>query len=216
MPEKRTFRPRTRQSGLRDARLIIIAAEGERTEKQYFDGLVSPKYFRNPRVHVEVLPHLTTASSPNHIAGLLDQFRDQYRLNDYDELWLVIDVDRWQEQIAEIARVCQQKSYSLAVSNPCFEIWLLLHHRSLADYEESVLEEFRINKKTGSRTRIDIELLAILGTYNKAKLNPDIFMPHIDTAITNARSADQSLDHRWPNGPGTRVYQLVESIFSKK
>jgi len=39
MPLKR-FIPPTRRSGNRDAKLIIIAAEGTNTEKKYFDDLV--------------------------------------------------------------------------------------------------------------------------------------------------------------------------------
>lgn len=84
MPQKRSFRPRARRSGVRDAKLVVIAAEGQKTEKVYFDDLAYT--FHNPRIHVEVLERLNS-------------FRRQYKLRpDYDQLWLVLDVDRWGER----------------------------------------------------------------------------------------------------------------------
>jgi hypothetical protein len=214
MPEKRVFRPRERTSGIRDARLIIIAAEGQRTEKIYFLDLISPSYRYNPKVHVEILDRLTSASSPDHIIKLLDAFRNKYRLNKYDELWLVIDKDRWKEKVALIAKECQQKNYLLAVSNPCFEIWLLLHVKSLDEYSSQTLQEFLENKKSGSRTRLENELMSLLGSYNKNNLNTAKFLPTVDLAIERARSLDVHPDHRWPNHLGTRVYLLIDSILN--
>ncbi|WP_422451131.1 MULTISPECIES: RloB domain-containing protein [unclassified Endozoicomonas] len=49
----------------------------------------------------------------------------------HDELCLVIDRDQqaWEEKaISEIAKACDQKQYLLALSNPAFDLWLLLHH----------------------------------------------------------------------------------------
>ncbi len=45
-----------------------------------------------------------------------------------DTLWSVFDVDRW--PVKNLSLVChqaRQKKYSLAISNPCFEVWLCLH-----------------------------------------------------------------------------------------
>ena len=45
-----------------------------------------------------------------------------------DSLWLMFDIDRWGEKnISEICRQARQKQYQLAISNPCFEVWLYLH-----------------------------------------------------------------------------------------
>ncbi len=208
MPGKRDFQ---RKSGLRDARLIIIAAEGEKTEKIYFEGL--KKHYQNPRVHVEVLDRWLEGSDPEKVILDLDHFRAEYHLRKgYDQLWLVIDVDRWREKLAFVAQACFQKQYHLAVSNPAFEIWLLLHVRELASYPAEVLAEFLENQKTGERTRVELELLHLLGSYNKA--NPQIayFAPRAQTAILNGRAADQNPELRWPNQPGSRVYLLAEKI----
>ena len=48
---------------LRDARLIIIAAEGQETEKQYFKS----ELFQSSKVHVIVLPPKDGRSAPKHV-----------------------------------------------------------------------------------------------------------------------------------------------------
>ena len=50
------------------------------------------------------------------------------RLKKTDETWLVIDMDQWPlDQLEEVFARCQCSGFSLAVSNPKFEYWLLLH-----------------------------------------------------------------------------------------
>lgn len=214
MPEKRHFPPRRRPSGLRDARLIVIAAEGTHTEKAYFEELAAA--YHNSSVHVEVLDHPTTASAPEHILALLDGFLKANKIRPgYDELWLVVDVDRWgEEKLSNTAALCLQKTYQFAVSNPCFEIWLLLHLRSLDEYDEATLAEFRLNQKINDRTRLDRELVNLLGGYNKSK--PDRFLPHVEIAITRAQQLDLYPDHRWPHDLGSRVYLLAARVIARQ
>jgi len=215
MPERRLIPPRIRRSGFRDARLIIVAAEGMHTEKRYFEDLAI--LYANPRVHVQVLDRLDTASDPQHVMELLDEFRKIFPFKkDFDELWLVIDVDRWKERnLSKVATLCSQKSYAMAVSNPCFEVWLLLHLKILSDYDEETLNEFKENQKTGDRTRLEIELVNLLGSYNKRDPDTTQLLPHINQAIAEARRLDTHPEHRWPNDLGTRVYRLAEEIIAK-
>ena len=70
---------------LRDTRLIIIAAEGEKTEKQYFS------MFRNRRVQVKVLHTEDGLSSPKHVFDRLAKYRKAYDVKCDDELWLVAE-----------------------------------------------------------------------------------------------------------------------------
>jgi hypothetical protein len=215
MPEKRFIPPHTRRSGVRDARLIIIASEGTNTEKQYFDALQAR--YRNTRIHPESIERRTTASDPAHVMKGLDDFRKEYKIRPGDdELWLVIDVDRWGEaKLAEVARKCQQKGYELAVSNPCFEVWLLLHIKALHEYPPEKLVELYANRKVGGRTCLEAELLNLLGAYNKFNLDPAPFIPHVAIAIERARGLDIHPEHRWPNHLGTRVYLLAQKIIAR-
>jgi len=72
MRERKAF---TRPSGKRSARLVIIATEGAKTEKTYFEGLVSPDGYPNSGVHVEVLSTKDGKSSPQQVSKRLNAFK---------------------------------------------------------------------------------------------------------------------------------------------
>ncbi len=218
MPSKR-FVPPTRASGNRDAKLIIIATEGEFTEKRYLEDLAF--LFRRQNIYVKVLDRLDSASDPARVLVELDKFRQDYSLRrNYDELWLVVDVDRWgQRKLSEVTSLCEQKLFRYAVSNPCFELWLLLHLKSLDEYPKETLQEFRENKRPHAkheRTRLDQELVTLLGSYNKSNPDTDKFLEHVETAIDRAKALDVHPEHRWPNDLGSRVYLIAEKMIGKK
>ena len=217
MSNKRKFKQRERISGVRDARLIVVVTEGSKTEPKYFREMASQKYYYNPKVKLYVIEKEdNSASAPEHVIEELNGFNQKYDLEEDDEFWLVIDVDSWgDEKLSQIAAACIQKNFYLAVSNPCFEIWLLLHLKSLDEYRNETLGEFLENKKVnGGRTRVDAELLKILGQFNKSNLNVDCFLPNLNEAIKRAEDLDTYPDHRWPNEIGSRVYLLAKRIIN--
>lgn len=210
MPPKREFN-RKRKSGVRDSRLIVVATEGEKTEKAYFDNFLSSP---DSRISIHVLPNIDSQSAPLKVIELLNEFKSEYRLRNDDELWLVIDVDEWQEQaLSEVARLSVQKDYHLAVSNPCFELWLLLHRVNISEYSEERCEELLENRRvSSSRNCIEQALLDICGEYNKANLKTEHFVPYVDYAISQAENLDANDNGRWPSGLGSHVYLLAQSI----
>ena len=79
----REFKPRQRLSGVRDAKLIIIASEGVKTEPKYFRELASR--YVNPKVKVYLLEREdVSTSSPGHVFEELNKFKTQYDLEDSD------------------------------------------------------------------------------------------------------------------------------------
>lgn len=46
---------------------------------------------------------------------------------DFDEIWCVFDVDA-HPNLAQAVNEARQSGISVAVSNPCFELWLILHY----------------------------------------------------------------------------------------
>jgi hypothetical protein len=56
--------------------------------------------------------------------------RDSYEEN--DEIWTVFDRDA-HPQFDEAVKLCEQNRVGVARSNPCFELWLILHE---ADYDK--------------------------------------------------------------------------------
>ncbi|MEM7534027.1 MAG: RloB family protein [Chloroflexota bacterium] len=209
-------RPTRRKSHHRDAKLIIIATEGIHTERIYFEDLTSPDWFRNPHLQVEVLSNLERDSAPERVLAELDIYQQRYRLEQTDELWMVIDVDRWGDrQLSAVARLCQQKGYLLAVSNPCFELWLLLHLKAMDAYTpQEQIALFENQKVTRNRTYLEQELVTILGSYNKSNPDTAAFLPFVEIAVERAELLDTQPDDRWPQTLGTRVYLLVKQLIA--
>ena len=210
----RPYTDRERLASKRDVKkLFVIVTEGTKTEQTYFQDLSADKRFKHPSVHIETIQ--AEHSSPEHVLASLTEFNNEYELSDNDELWLVIDRDRW--EVLTLNRVSQeaiQKGFLLADSNPAFELWLLFHHRSLADYTHQEIAKLQANPRSGSRTRLELELISICGSFSKSNLKTSDYMPTIEAAIANAKNSDVRPDDRWLNQIGSRVYKLVESIIS--
>ncbi len=207
-----------RKTGLRDHRLFIIAAEGSDTEKLYFEAIKNK--FRITRVQIEVLKRTDfgineTNSSPIDVLKTLDEFKKRYHLKSDDQLWLVIDRDRQNikdKQLSEIAQQIVQKKYFLALSNPCFELWLLLHFENPRDWDENKQDEYFENKKEGAKRLLERLLSAHLEGYDKAAYDTEKLMAQIDAAITHAEYLPIKENERWHSTLGTKVGELVAQL----
>lgn len=194
-----------RKSFLRNPSLIVFACEGARTELGYFEGISSlVDRSISSRVKLKILKREDeTLSSPLHVIKQLDDYKKAEGMSKKDMLCMVIDKDSWPEQaLATVARECQQKGYVLAVSNPCFETWLLSHFQPLD------IDPNNQHNKHSLRALI----IGHTGAYNPSNLDFSVYAPHIQRACENARTADTIPDLRWPNPLGTRVYIMLEEI----
>lgn len=212
---------RERKEAFRDARLIVIASEGKDTERIYFKALA--KEYTNPRVHVHILERSEAEqnnSSPEHVLKQLNNYKEQYALEADDELWLVVDKDRWTEaMLSRVATECAQDDYMhMALSNPCIELWLLLHlvDVSLLTHEEQLqwLENRRRSRNTDSYLKV--RLRQEMGSYHESAYDAQMLIANVETAIERARSLDKNPADRWPQTLGTRVYLLAESVMNRK
>ncbi|MEN3753439.1 RloB family protein [Mangrovibacter sp. SLW1] len=141
----------------------------------------------------------------------MDQYKKDCGINTHDDLCLVIDRDKqsWTEAaISELAQHCHAKKYILALSNPCFEIWLLIHYCDISTIDELEKDKIRRNRKGYMKNK----LREIIGTYNPSAVNIDDFWGLTETAINRAKALDPNPAERWPNEIGSRVYILMEKI----
>ncbi len=210
MPRQR--RPLDRKYAVRDARLIVIATEDTKATVTYFEGFAL--YYQNSKVQVKVLHRDDTNSSPERILDLLNEYSQTYQLAENDELWLVINVDRWgDKKLSYVTSQSNQKGFLLAVSNPAIELWFLLHLTSLEAYSESTKLELLANKKeVTTRTRLEQEIIKLVGSYKKDNLEVTHYLPHLKIAIQRAEQLDVQPGDSWPQQLGTHVYLLAKSI----
>ena len=183
---------------LRDTSLVVVATEGTSTEKQYFE------IFRreSSRVQVRVLETQGGRSAPRHVLERLASFRRQFDLGAGDALCLVVDKDRWpDEQLAEVAAEAGRSDFLLAVSHPCFELWLYLHLADAPDQMQGM-----------SCRQLQAELRSVAGGYRKSALDTATFKPYVGDAVARAEALDVAPRDRWPNQLGTRVYRVILAI----
>lgn len=174
---------------VRDTRLIIVAIEGEKTEKKYFD------MFRNVRVQLKVLSTGSDhTSAPEYVLERLDEFKASHEFEPGDEFWFVTDVDRWgSEKLSQVTREAVQKDYGLAISNPCFECWLFLHLNDPPP-EWQTCRQFK------------------QGLNDVLHGNTAALLERVPDAIRRAKALDTRPTNRWPASIGSHVYKVVTKI----
>lgn len=211
---------RERREAFRDARLIVIASEGKDTERIYFKALA--KEYANPRVHVHILERSESEqnnSSPEHVLKQLNDYKEQYELESDDELWLVIDRDRWTDaMLSHVAKECAQDDYlHVALSNPCFELWLLLHlvDASLLTPEEQQQWMKNRRKSKSADPYLKVRLRQEMSSYHESDYDAPMLIKHVEVAIERARALDKNSADRWPQTLGTRVHLLAGSVMNK-
>ena len=197
-------------------RIIVLAYEGNITEAQYFEKLKDNVRFNDELIHLMSLKRSKgdTNSAPRHVfKKLKKEAKDEFNFKLHDELWMIIDRDKW-TNISEISTLCQNEgNFYLALSNPCFEFWILLHIKDVSEYntdeQKAIFENRKVSKSKTHLKRMLSELLE--DGYNESRPNPQRFFPNIDIAISRAKSLD-NLNEDYPTGLGSHVYKLVEKI----
>jgi hypothetical protein len=188
----RRFRRRVGERPYR--RVFVLATEGRKTEPAYFD------LFRSqPGIHITHLP-TGGASSPTSLLQAMRRYLRDNALRGRDEAWIIVDTDSWTaEQLQAVHDWSREASrHGLAVSNPMFEYWLLLH------FEDG-------NDIVSARACLQ-RLVRHLPEYDKGALPGTKIRAGIDKAVERARRRDTPPRDDWPHQTGTTVYRLVERL----
>ena len=109
-------------------RRYLVVCEGEVTETSYFSDIriqekipIQIKFISGatPKTLVE---RAVEAKRKSDRAAVKQRDEDQV----YDEIWVVFDIDT-HPFVAEAKQQAKDNAINVAVSNPCFELWALLH-----------------------------------------------------------------------------------------
>jgi hypothetical protein len=179
---------------------ILIVCEGIRTEKGYFQWLG-----RAERIPIEI----SAGGTPKALVGKAVKRKgeadaDGRRFGDpnlrFDEVWCVFDVDE-HPYLSEAKRQAAANQIEVAISNPCFELRVLLHFREQTAHVE--------------RSKVRRACQEILPGYEK-NLPCDKLLPGYPEALRRAKNLEktnQAMNR--PNGnPSSGVFVLVERIKS--
>ena len=181
-------------------KLFVVSVEGSKTEPQYFAMFNELQSI----VLVKCLKRKATESSPLQVLKGMESYLRKESLRKTDEAWIVVDKDDWTlEQLRKLLQWAKKSiKYGLALSNPNFEYWLLLH--------------FEDGKKLATSQECLVRLKKHLSNYKKEIDAKKITLKHINRAIARAKQKDGSRPNDVPHIWSTNVYRLIERILNHK
>ncbi len=187
--------------GTRSYRKVYnIFMEGTRTEPQYFEMLKE----KDLPIHINLFPS-QQKTQPIQVLKRAKNYIKNNALGKNEEAWLVVDIDdRMKNDFQPLLNWEQEsKKHGVAISNPSFEYWLLLHFdkgndvKNLKDCREKLKKHLPLFEKGNvSFQKIRFELIDL-----------------IKTAIANAKQRHQHCID-WHHDKHTTVYILIEKILA--
>jgi len=201
---QRSLKSFSRRQNLREVReSILIITEGKKTEPTYFLGLRAMLKLLN--VKIEILPG---AAMDKTIVERAIQLK-----GNYDEVWAVFDRETpvTNKNYFEAIELALHNNIKLAVSDPCFEYWLLLHFKStdgsFANCDNVIRELRRTFPDYEKNTALPDEFL------KKAKAIADLAKDLHQRQLSASMQPDKE---KFNCPPSTTVYELVYKLYSFK
>jgi len=158
----------------------LVVCEGQ-TEKAYFDHL------RQALRGAVVVKATRDKSSPQSVVDLAVKYRmgDAMRGTEadaYDEVWAAMDWDGRTDEVRQAMSLAARSGVKVALSNPCFEVWLLWH---FTDFMAT----------SADRSAVDERLSRLWPTYVKGKSADFAKLPADGHVRAIARACQAATEH---------------------
>lgn len=220
------------------SKIIFLSCEGSVTEEEYievlskiYDGVkgrvqlisvAEDEVHTIPKKRTREQNQVLGKSKPWQLVERINKFKEEkevkYEFSKYpdDEFWIVSDVDdnldNHKTEFENAIRECEEKDYKYAISNPFFEIWLLLHHDEVSEEDKkyAVTEKHHYEATDHFRIRLN-EKGAPLKDQKHLKLE-HYSDEKIRLAVKRAKELVEGKNEKIPSAYGTYVYQIIEEI----
>jgi hypothetical protein len=182
---------------------FLIICEGTVTEPCYFRDV---RHVERSLIELQIEPRATPKGIVERAVELKKQAdHDAERRADdnlkYDEVWCVFDVDE-HSLIPAAKDQANANGIHLAVSNPCFELWALLHFQDQSAHID--------------RDKVQHLCRRHMRNYEK-EVDYETLRPKYSDALRRAEDLERWHESRGTVGanPSTTVYKLVALIKAK-
>jgi hypothetical protein len=134
-PRRRQAKPLKRVAEKRaELRTVVVFTEGKNSEPDYVNGL-------KQLTHIAEDVALNLELHPDHGVPLtlvrlaVECKKDQ----EVDECWCIFDVEwpKHHPNLNAAVSLARQNDIRLAISNPCFEVWLILHLDDFTQFSDT-------------------------------------------------------------------------------
>lgn len=171
---------------MRMRKIALVICEGE-TEVSYIDLL--RKWYKSP---IRIVSHIEgTKITPN----LVNNRTKELKISQWDKVYTFLMYDMDVQSINEKLLACKAE---LLLSNPCFEIWLLLHSKD----QRSAITTTTLLKELKKCT-------PVWKNYNKSSFTETqqaYLKNNTDTAAERAKGLKEF------QNPSTSIYKLIDLL----
>lgn len=203
-----------RPDALEQRKRFFIVCEGRVTEPKYLSVILRARETKDGEITIRRPP-------PNTPKGMVESALDwkkkglggrkkATKLDVKDEAWCVFDVEAKVSQtarpgLAEALKMAKVNKISIALSNPCFELWVLLHYENCNAWTYSDDVQHRC-----SELRLVDE---------KHIQNPDELLKKYPSARRRAENLDAQHQRNGTikeadQNPSSGVYKLIDAIYA--
>lgn len=194
-----------RQEKRRPYDVFLLVCEGKKTERTYFNR------FRTRGNNLRILTPDTKSTDPQNLVEFAIVQKNVLGLDvdSGDRAWCLFDVDENSKKgIQKAVEKAEANGIVAIVSNPCFEVWFLLHHTEC-------------NASLTSREIME-QLKSFIPDYEKSYDVFDLLTCNQHLAIQRARKLMDShikeglKEFDVESNPSTNVHSVVTSILNHK
>lgn len=203
-------------------RKYFFICEGANTETWYFRKLIDIRKSLNihPLIDIRLLEKTEgdkDISFPRKLIAFAESQKENADISfdkERDKMIIVFDADIFEEKVQDYDEVVAlgEAENILAVSNPAFELFLLLHFENA--YEEDIKpneEEIIKNEKDGNQTFIYKLLLARTGVNPKKNSAIGELAKNVDIAIAQEKKINEDI-HKCKGKVTCNIGKIIESI----
>jgi hypothetical protein len=212
MPKKKptiTLNPR---------KLLHIYCEGEKTEPNYLNSYIQANFPGNSGRKVIVVEE-TKKNTPRQLVDVATAAKKSDRNIDDDEYWVVYDRESTSKYSDELHAKASKKALDngvhIALSNVCFELWVLLHFKANTASFDCCVDLMENSSLMGEFKKIGIKYEKS-GTLIFDKLTKEMI---VDARVrakkmnqTTLNSAPKNVIQPHKLNPYTDVHLLLDAI----
>lgn len=191
-----------KKATIKPPKKFVIFSEGKNTEPEYFEALANGI----PKTLIDLII-VKAAGAPKTIGKkALERKKsikkDRNSFEENDEVWVVFDRDE-HDAVKETIDNLSSQDVGVAFSNPCFEVWLILHY---TDFDKSI-----------GRHDVQKELEAICEGYsrkNGKKADFKALVSNVEAAEARAAKMNKRRENEGMplQAPWTSVHNLTSSL----
>lgn len=203
-------------------RKYFFICEGANTETWYFRKLIDIRKSLNihPLIDIRLLEKTEEdkdISFPRKLIAFAESQKDNEDISfdrERDKMIIVFDADIFEEKVQDYDEVVAlgEKENIIAVSNPAFELFLLLHFENA--FEEDIepnVEQIIKNEKDGNQTFIYKLLLARTGVNPKKNSSIGELAKRVNIAIAQEKKINEDI-HDCKGRVTCNIGKIIEEI----